>query len=203
MAASGLVSLISLVQSLRRETIPASLHCKQENEYINWKESPFYVNKTNKPWPVEDGKTRTGAVSSFGMSGTNAHMVVQSYTVKRRSNFRDPAPVLSTGAFRQDRGKFAGENQGSDRSAYKPKTIQAFDLTQISYTLLEGRQHFQYRCALVIRDREDAVYVLKQASGSEKLPNLFRGKGPSGFYRPESDWALCARTVIAEPDHAG
>ena len=52
-AASGLVSLISLVQALRHETIPASLHCEQENDYINWKESPFYVNKANKPWPAE------------------------------------------------------------------------------------------------------------------------------------------------------
>jgi acyl transferase domain-containing protein len=81
MAASGLVSLISLILALRHETIPASLHCEQENDYINWQESPFYVNKTNKPWPAE-GKIRTGAVSAFGASGTNAHMVVQSYSPK-------------------------------------------------------------------------------------------------------------------------
>ncbi len=76
-AASGLVSLISLVQAMRHETIPASLHCEEENDYINWKESPFYVNKTKKPWTKREGKSRTGAVSAFGMSGTNVHMVIR------------------------------------------------------------------------------------------------------------------------------
>ncbi|MBV2240709.1 hypothetical protein KQR57_05500 [Bacillus inaquosorum] len=77
-AASGLVSLISMVQAMRHETIPASLHCEQENRYIQWKNSPFYVNKTNREWKDSAG-TPPGAVSAFGMSGTNVHLVVESY----------------------------------------------------------------------------------------------------------------------------
>ena len=56
MGASGLVSLVGLVQALRHETIPASLHCEQENDYINWQESPFYVNKANKGLARNGGK---------------------------------------------------------------------------------------------------------------------------------------------------
>ncbi|MBO1583402.1 type I polyketide synthase, partial [Bacillus sp. XF8] len=78
-AASGLVSLISLVQAMRHETIPASLHFEQENHYIQWKNSPFYVNKTNREWKDSAGQPRRGAVSAFGMSGTNVHLVVESY----------------------------------------------------------------------------------------------------------------------------
>ena len=50
------------------------------------------------------------------------------------------------------------------------------DLSQISYTLFEGRHHFQHRCAIVIRDREDAVYAWKQVGGKEKFPNVFQGR---------------------------
>ncbi len=79
LAASGLVSLINLVQSLRRGIIPASLHCAEENDYIDWQASPFYVNKANRDWPEKADGGRIGAVSAFGMSGTNAHVVVESY----------------------------------------------------------------------------------------------------------------------------
>ena len=180
-AASGLVSLISLVQALRYETIPASLHCEQENDYINWKESPFYVNKTNRTWPEERGKRRTGAVSAFGMSGTNVHMVVQGYCGRdHRDVSRAQAPyyILALSAKTQetlvDKIKDLVE-------ALQNKEIQAQGLLEISYTLLKGRQHFSYRCAVVIQDLEDAVYVLKQMGNKEKLPNLFQGKVPRDF----------------------
>ena len=187
-AASGLVSLISLVQALRYETIPASLHCEQENDYINWNESPFYVNKTNRPWPAGKNRTgtaRMGAVSAFGMSGTNVHMVVQSYLaaevdVIHQRGLRDQAPyyLLALSAKTEESLQ---EKIMDMIEVLQNKDYQAQDLSQISYTLLEGRQHFTHRCAVVIQDREDAVYVLKQAGNREKLPNLFQGKVPRDF----------------------
>jgi polyketide synthase PksN len=195
-AASGLVSLISLVQAIQHETIPASLHCEQENDYINWQESPFYVNKTNRPWPgavggafrdggaISGGEVRTGAVSSFGMSGTNVHMVVQSYApaegVGRQGVLRDQTPyyLLALSAKTEESLR---EKIRDMIEVLQNKDLQEQDLSQISYTLLEGRQHFNHRCAIVIQDREDAVYVLKQADRGEKLPNLFQGKVPGDF----------------------
>ncbi|WP_411801379.1 SDR family NAD(P)-dependent oxidoreductase [Bacillus atrophaeus] len=56
----------------------------------------------------------------------------------------------------------------------KSQNIEAMDLAKISYTLMEGRHHFDCRCAVVIKDMEDAVRVLRQAEGNEKLPNLFK-----------------------------
>ena len=88
-AASGLVSLISLVQAMRHDIIPASLHCEQQNEFIDWRDSPFYVNRTNRPWPRRQAP-RTGAVSAFGVSGTNAHVVVESYEPDGQEDQDDP-----------------------------------------------------------------------------------------------------------------
>ncbi|MEJ2417342.1 MAG: type I polyketide synthase, partial [Exilibacterium sp.] len=78
-AASGLVSLISLVLSLKHKIIPPSLHCTEESDYISWENSPLYVNKVAKSWEAKGDRPRTGGVSAFGMSGTNAHMVVQEF----------------------------------------------------------------------------------------------------------------------------
>ncbi len=174
-AASGLVSLICLVQALRHRVIPPSLHCEQENPYIHWKDSPFYVNKSKKLWPGHDGKNRMGAVSAFGMSGTNAHMVVQSFCedTGRGSVKQSPYHVLALSAKTQA----ALQEKLRDLIAVlEDKASESYSLSQISYTLLEGRQHFNFRCAVVVRDRCDAIPALKQAGGNEKLPNVFKGQ---------------------------
>ena len=54
-------------------------------------------------------------------------------------------------------------------------------MTRASYTLLEGRQHFNYRCAAVVQDLENAGYLLKQFGSKERIPNLFQGKVPRDF----------------------
>ena len=172
-AASGLVSVISLVQAFRHEIIPASLHCEQENDYIQWKKSPFYVNKSNQPWPQLPGKDRIGAVSAFGMSGTNAHMVLQDYSREQEMDpERAPCFLLVLSA----KTEMALQEKIKDMIVFmESKNELGEDLSQISYTLLEGRHHFQYRCAVVIQDKEEAIYAWKQVGGKKKLPNMFHG----------------------------
>ena len=200
-AASGLVSLISLVQAMRHEMIPASLHCEQENEFIAWRDSPFYVNRTNRPWPRRQG-SRIGAVSAFGVSGTNAHMVVQSHepTGWEGANDPDQAPcyLLALSA--------------RTREALQAKTAHLIDLLQredglcnlarISYTLLEGRHHFAHRCAVVIQNAPDAVYVLTQADAGGKRPNLFQAIVPRDFTGPKTTERYAEELVtrIGGPD---
>ena len=200
-AASGLVSLISLVQAMRHETIPASLHCEQENEFIAWRDSPFYVNRTNRPWPRRQA-SRIGAVSAFGVSGTNAHMVVQSHepTGWEGANDPDQAPcyLLALSA--------------RTREALQAKTEHLIDLLQredglcslarISYTLLEGRHHFAHRCAVVIQNAADAVYVLTQADAGGKRPNLFQAIVPRDFTGPKTTERYAEELVtrIGGPD---
>ncbi|MDK8180302.1 SDR family NAD(P)-dependent oxidoreductase [Paenibacillus sp. UMB4589-SE434] len=189
LAASGIVSLISLVQAMRRETIPASLHCEQENEYIQWKNSPFYVNKQNRSWAENSGSRRIGAVSSFGMSGTNAHLVVQSYVRKRQAKTSNDAPYyllpLSAKTEEALQEKIQQMIAILDDHAEKPQQSASFaagqSLSEISYTLLAGRHHFKHRCAIVVVDREDAVYTWTQAKLMEKRPNIFRSTVPRDF----------------------
>ena len=120
-----------------------------------------------------------GAVSAFGMSGTNAHMVVQSYTGGEEAIQQSyPCYLLALSAKTPE----SLQEKAKDLiEVLQNKTISEYDLTNLSYTLLEGRQHFDYRCVIVAQDRENAVYLLKQVGSKERVPNVFQGKVPRDF----------------------
>ncbi|WP_414169804.1 SDR family NAD(P)-dependent oxidoreductase [Streptoverticillium reticulum] len=199
LAASGIVSLTALVQSVRHGIIPPSLHCEQDSDYIAWQRSPFYVNKALKAWPENPAGTRLGAVSSFGMSGTNVHMVVESYRGRARAARPAGAParllVLSAkteGALR-DRIRDLGE-------ALRTADRAVVSLTDVSHTLLERRQHFDHRCALVVGDLDEAVSVLGAAGRGEQHPGVRFGEVPGARRdrpREAEGEALFARLAAA------
>ncbi|WBB80648.1 type I polyketide synthase [Micromonospora sp. WMMD882] len=74
-AAAGVAGLIKLVLALRHEQVPPHLHFRTPNPHIPWDRIPIEVATGGRPWPRGE-KPRVGGVSSFGMSGTNAHVVV-------------------------------------------------------------------------------------------------------------------------------
>lgn len=179
-AASGLLNLVCLVQAMRHEAIPPSLHCAQESDYIPWSSSPFRVNKHLMDWPSRAGRPRLGAVSAFGMSGTNAHMVVQSHDEPDIDAATQALPcvllALSAKTAEALQARIADLRAALQAGHWSPAEMAA-----MSHTLLSGRQHFSHRCAVVVQDRDDAVHVLAQTRGLEKLPNLFMGQVPRQF----------------------
>ncbi|WP_181153261.1 SDR family NAD(P)-dependent oxidoreductase [Paenibacillus sp. AR247] len=174
-AASGLVSLVNLVMAMRHGVIPASLNFERENEYIRWDDSPFYVNGVSRTWDVSGKGTRVGAVSAFGMSGTNAHMVVESYpdAANRATAGNPPYYLLLLSA----KTKEALRTRAEDLTEYLAAGDRSDEeLKEISYTLLQGRQHFQYRSAVVIRDLSDAQNVLRQSLQGMNSPHYVEGR---------------------------
>ena len=79
LTAAGISGVIKVLLALKHKQQPPSLHLENTNEHINFEDSPFYVNTELTPWEVIDGNVRRAAVSSFGFSGTNAHMVIEEY----------------------------------------------------------------------------------------------------------------------------
>lgn len=77
-SAAGIAGLIKLVLSVNRSFIPASLHFNELNSHIEWHDRPIAVATDGRQWPASTGD-RHGGVSSFGFSGSNAHVVVSSY----------------------------------------------------------------------------------------------------------------------------
>src|SRR5947209_10643038 len=89
-SAAGVAGVHKVLLSMQHRTLVPTLHVKKENAQFDFKSSPFYISRETKPWDVPSGALRRAAVSSFGYSGTNAHLVIEEY----------PAPAVKTGSSR-------------------------------------------------------------------------------------------------------
>jgi acyl transferase domain-containing protein/acyl carrier protein len=166
-AAAGIASLIKAVLCLKHRQLPPMLHFEQPNPQLELATSPFFVNTTLRDWEPGDFPRRAG-VSSFGIGGTNAHLILE----------EAPAPAPSA------------EGRAWHLLPLSAKTDTALDtatsalaewlerhpeppLADVAYTLQVGRQHFQHRRMAVVKDREDAVRVLR-GEQPERMPGTLQ-----------------------------
>jgi acyl transferase domain-containing protein/acyl carrier protein/SAM-dependent methyltransferase len=95
LAAAGIASFIKLMLCCRHRVLVPSLHFEHANPHIDFGSSPFYVNTELKEWRSDSGPTPRGAISSFGFSGTNAHLVVEAVEeVAPAAGNHDMSPLL-------------------------------------------------------------------------------------------------------------
>ena len=130
----------------------SKLHCEKENDLIDWANGFFHVNKANKPWPQRQGQHRTGALSAFGVSGTNAHMVIQSHAPEptETDGNTEPYYLLALSARTQE----TLQEKITDLIAFLEEAERPEqNLANISCTLLEARIQFPHRYAVVIQGR--------------------------------------------------
>ncbi|WP_016909301.1 type I polyketide synthase, partial [Streptomyces xiaopingdaonensis] len=74
-AAAGIAGLVKAVQALRHETLPPTLHTNHPTTAVDWASGALRLLAASRPWPRHD-RPRHAAVSAFGISGTNAHVVL-------------------------------------------------------------------------------------------------------------------------------
>ncbi len=75
--AAGMAGLMKVLLSLQHRQIPPSLNHETPNPNIDFLTSPFFVNTSLRPWLVAPAERRRAALSSFGLGGTNAHIVIE------------------------------------------------------------------------------------------------------------------------------
>lgn len=91
-SAAGVAALTKVLLQIKHKKLVPSLHSKQLNPYINFVETPFYVQQDLEEWkqPVIDGKTypRRAAISAFGAGGSNAHIIIEEFESKNNTEYR-------------------------------------------------------------------------------------------------------------------
>ncbi|MCP3743509.1 SDR family NAD(P)-dependent oxidoreductase [Paenibacillus sp. A3M_27_13] len=155
--AAGITGMIKLLLSLKNKQIPPTLNFRSGNSNIQFADSPFYVNTYLQDWEVEPGVRRCAAVSSFGASGTNAHMVIEEAPQTERRHSEKPGYFIPLSA----RTSKQLRQQVEQLLAYCEQEPKA-DCGNMSYTLLLGRKHCNHRLACVARNQGELAMSLKK-----------------------------------------
>ena len=152
-SAAGVAGLLKVLLALRHRTIPASLNFERVNPLVGLDGSPFTVNTRAIDWPADAAMPRRGAVSSFGFSGTNAHLVVEEAPARARRSPARPAYLVALSARTPDQlQRVLGQLHDALVTAGPD-----VDLGDVGFTLLVGRKHGRCRFACVVRDRADLL----------------------------------------------
>jgi acyl transferase domain-containing protein len=179
-SAAGVAGMIKVVLSLQKEEIPQHLHFHELNPRIDWGGAPVEIPVQARPWPRGE-KRRIAGVSSFGFSGTNAHVIVEEPPSRplREPQIERPLHILTLSA----RGPQALQElvQRYDEELSNSNA----DLADICFTANSGRAHFDWRVALVggtvseIRKRlqEKGCGQEIQERGGIRAAFLFTGQG--------------------------
>jgi acyl transferase domain-containing protein/acyl carrier protein len=205
--AAGIAGLIKVALSLQHGIIPASLHCETPTPEVAWETMRLKIATSATPWPP--GFRRIAGVSSFGIGGTNAHVVLAATDDapgprgSRPSRRVAPGPetllplsARSVEALREQARRYAEYVTGA----------AAASLADIAYTAAMRRTHHSHRLAVVGRDRVQigqrlaafaetgsSVGVIQGAdAGASRIVFVFSGQG--------SQWVGMGRGLLeAEP----
>ncbi|GAA4909274.1 type I polyketide synthase [Streptomyces coeruleoprunus] len=165
-AASGVAGLIKAVLALEHRTLPGTAHYRSPNPELGLGASPFRITDRTRPWTTDGAGPRVAGVSSLGVGGTNAHVIVAEAppTPPREAPGTGPAPALllsarTADALRDARLRLAGTLDG--RGEGEAARIGVPDLADVAYTL-ERRRPFPYRVAVAARDTGEAVRLLRE-----------------------------------------
>jgi acyl transferase domain-containing protein/NADPH:quinone reductase-like Zn-dependent oxidoreductase/NADP-dependent 3-hydroxy acid dehydrogenase YdfG len=190
-AAAGVGGLIKLVLALQNGEIPAHLQFQTPTTQVPWRQLRLDVPRTTLPWPqpaAADGQAapRVGAVSSFGFSGTNAHLIVEQAPRSKCSEKAEdettpellPISARSEGALRELAARYA--------SWLESEQAGHFPWAEIAATAQSGRETMRHRAALVAHSRSAAAASLREmlaqpqfgaAAHALSLCFLFTGQG--------------------------
>ncbi|MEO3853235.1 beta-ketoacyl synthase N-terminal-like domain-containing protein, partial [Streptomyces sp. B8F3] len=185
-AAAGVAGIIKMVQAMRHGELPATLHAEEPTPHVDWEAGAVRLLTEPRAWPEADGPRRA-AVSSFGISGTNAHVILEQAPDEQAED----APAVRPGALLwplsgKTPGALAAQAAGLGRRLDAQPGLPAAD---VAYTLATARAGHRHRAVVLDGDRAALAALAEGAShprlitgpGEEPVPGklafLFTGQG--------------------------
>ena len=165
-AAAGVTGLIKTVLALKHKLIPPSLHFEEPNPQIDFTNSPFYVNTTLSEWQAGQTPRRAG-VSSLGIGGTNAHMILEEAPTVAASGSSRPWQLLVLSA----KTSSALETATASLAAHL-KQHPDLNPADVAYTLQVGRKAFDHRRVVVCQNLDDGVKALDSPNSQRVLTHF-------------------------------
>jgi acyl transferase domain-containing protein/SAM-dependent methyltransferase len=171
-AAAGMAGLLKVVVALQKRQIPPHLHLKNRSPYIEWDRLPIVVPTNLTPWLPVNGK-RIAGVSSFGFSGTNAHILLEEAPeVTEPQTAAERSIHLLALSGKNDKALHELVQEFSNRL----EDTNADALADICFTANAGRSHFTHRVAVLGENKEQVRTALNAFTGGQKVANVFAGE---------------------------
>ncbi|WP_405763545.1 SDR family NAD(P)-dependent oxidoreductase [Streptomyces sp. NBC_00045] len=180
--AAGVGGVIKTVMAMRNELMPRTLHVAEPSSHVDWTAGHVELLTEALPWPKAEDHARTAGVSAFGLSGTNAHVILQE-APEPESAAADAEPVRQAPAVTSPvlpyvvsaRSARALRGQAEKLAAFVRERAGDEDPRGIGHALITRRTAFDHR-AVVLGDGKDALLAgLDALADGGKAPHLVRG----------------------------
>ncbi|WP_373431704.1 type I polyketide synthase [Streptomyces achromogenes] len=174
-AAAGVAGVIKMVQALRHGVLPATLHVGEPSSHVDWSAGDVRLLTEQQPWP-RTGRPRVAGVSAFGVSGTNAHVILeQAPMVEPQADSAlatHPAPAV---------WPLSGRTEEALRSQARALATFADRRSDIApgragLCLATTRTHFEHRAVVVAEDGTGLVEALNALARGTASANAIVGQ---------------------------
>ncbi|GAA3413292.1 hypothetical protein GCM10018952_29360 [Streptosporangium vulgare] len=183
-AAAGVGGVIKMVMALRHELLPKTLHVDEPSPHVDWSAGSVELLTEARAWDIED-RPRRAAISSFGISGTNAHVIIeQGPAVEPESVDAVELPVTPWLLSAKTPEALRGQ---ASRLASWVEERPELEPADVAWSLATGRALLEQRSAVVGADRAELVAGLRAladgtaapeaAMADGRLAMLFTGQG--------------------------
>nr|WP_171166653.1 type I polyketide synthase [Streptomyces sp. I05A-00742] len=171
-AAAGAAGVIKMVMALRHGVLPQTLHIEEPTPRVDWTSGAVELLTERRDWP-ETGRPRRAAVSSFGVSGTNAHVILEQApeeeAIQAVASGGDTAGLVpwvvsarSAGALRAQAGRLA-------------EAVRDADPGRVGWSLASGRSSFEHRAVVMGDGREELLAGLGVLADGGVAPGVVTG----------------------------
>lgn len=171
---SGIASMMKVILALKNKKLPPSINFKTPNSKISFEESPVYVNDRFTDWK-SDYPLRCG-ISSFGLSGTNCHIVLEEAPEIKKNQKEEPNQGLNVLTISAKNMESLKELIVRYNEFFNEKSDKV-SMDDILYTANAGRTHFNYRLAILFDSVEDIKNKLATLCLVDLNENFLNPKG--------------------------
>lgn len=186
LAAAGVAGLFKVLLAMKHKQLPPTINYSTLNEHIKLDDSPFYINEALKDWDTSVYPVRRACVSSFGFSGTNAHLIVEegsnstALDSDKKDNTSTNAESIAVVLSAKTKAQLFDQANNLYLELQQNKGVSS-DLKNVAYTLQVGRQPMLERLAFLVTSVDELLAKLQDVivNGTE-TEQPFRGNSRQG-----------------------
>ncbi|GLY39330.1 hypothetical protein Amsp01_053540 [Amycolatopsis sp. NBRC 101858] len=182
-AAAGVAGVIKMVLAMREGVLPATLHVGEPSRHVDWDSGAVSLLTESRPWPEREGPRRAG-ISSFGVSGTNAHIIVEQVSEPPVEATVDVEGALTPWVV-------SARSEAAVRDRVAALAEVSGSAAEIAWSLVGTRSQFDHRAVLLDDHRELTAAVTGTAGAAGETVFVFPGQG--------AQWAGMAVELLDEP----